>query len=133
MTGTAASTADYRKLLARAAPTAIHSEQENERALELLEELSGKPEPTPAERQLIELLAILIEDFEEKQYQLKPATPVEVLAELMEAHGLRQKDLVDIFRTPSIVSEILSENRALTTEHIRKLAARFQVSPAVFI
>jgi HTH-type transcriptional regulator / antitoxin HigA len=130
---TATATADYRKLLAQAAPTAIHSEQENERAIALLEELSCKAEPTPAQQQLVELLSILIQDFEEKHYQLKPANPLQVLTELMESHGLRQKDLVDVFRTPSIVSEVLRAKRALTTEHIRKLAEKFHVSPAVFI
>lgn len=130
---TVTATADYRKLLAQAAPTAIHSEQENEHAIALLEDLSSKPQLTTAEQQLVELLAILIEDFEDKQYLLKQSKPVEVLAELMEAHGLRQKDLVDVFSTPSIVSEVLNEKRTLTTEHIRKLAQKFRVSPAVFI
>jgi len=51
----------------------------------------------------------------------------------MDANRLKQKDLVDIFRTPSIVSEILNGKRQLTTEHIRKLARRFNVSPQVFL
>ncbi len=124
---------EYRELLADIAPRAIHTEAENERAIGKLEELSSKENPSVPERQLIELLAVLIEDFEEKHYQLKPARPVEVLVALMEAHGLRQKDLVDVFRTPSIVSEVLSEKRSLTTNHIKKLAQKFHTSPAVFI
>jgi HTH-type transcriptional regulator/antitoxin HigA len=51
----------------------------------------------------------------------------------MLANNLRQKDLLDIFGTPSIVSEVLHEKRQLTTEHIRRLSRRFQVSPEVFI
>ncbi|MGH9499598.1 MAG: helix-turn-helix domain-containing protein [Terriglobales bacterium] len=47
--------------------------------------------------------------------------------------GLKQKDLLDIFVTPSIVSEVLSGKRNLTTEHIRKLSRRFQVSLELFI
>jgi HTH-type transcriptional regulator/antitoxin HigA len=70
------------------------------------------------------LLTVLIEDFEEKAYTLKPVRPVEVLRALMSANGLRQKDLLD-FGTPSIVSEVLREKRALTVEHMRRLSRRF--------
>jgi HTH-type transcriptional regulator/antitoxin HigA len=63
---------------------------------------------------------------------LKPATGIEALEELMEANGLRQKDLVSIFGTPSIISEVLNGKRRLTTEHIRKLSRRFHVSPELF-
>ena len=72
------------------------------------------------------------ENFEEKAYALKPAGPVEVLRELMQANELKQKDLLDIFGTPSIISEVLREKRSLTVEHIRKLSRRFHVSPEMF-
>ena len=85
-----------------------------------------------AEQRLAELLTLLIEDFEERHYALKPATPIAVLEELMAANELKQKDLLDIFGAPSIVSEVLSGKRKLTTEHIRNLARRFHVSPEVF-
>jgi len=50
----------------------------------------------------------------------------------MEVHQLRQKDLIDVFGTESIVSDVLHGKRDLTKEHIRRLSARFHVSPAVF-
>jgi HTH-type transcriptional regulator / antitoxin HigA len=130
MTGTAPA---YQKLLAETAPAVIHTEQENEAAIERLEQLTAKRRATAAERKLAELLAVLIEDFEEKHYQLKAATPAEVLQTLMEAHGLRQKDLAAELGTPSIVSEVLSGKRGLTVAHIQRLARRFHVSPEVFI
>jgi HTH-type transcriptional regulator/antitoxin HigA len=82
---------------------------------------------------MADLLTLLIEDFEEKHYTLKAASPVEVLNELMLANNLKQKDLVDVFGTPSIVSEVLHGKRQLITEHIRRLSRRFHVSPEVFI
>jgi HTH-type transcriptional regulator/antitoxin HigA len=124
---------EYAALLARTVPAVIHSEKENERCIAMLEALDLKTERlTAAERRLAELLTVLIEDFEEEAYTLKPARPVEVLRELMESNGLRQKDLLDIFSTPSIASEVLREKRGLTVEHIRKLSRRFHVSPEVF-
>jgi HTH-type transcriptional regulator / antitoxin HigA len=98
----------------------------------LLEGLDRKGSKlTSAEQRLAELLTLLIEDFEERHYALKPATPIAVLKELMAANELKQKDLLDIFGTPSIVSEVLSGKRRLTTEHIRKLSPRFHVSAEV--
>lgn len=129
---TATSRPEYVDLLARALPSVIHTEKENERYLAMLEELDGKSKLSPAEQRLGELLTLLIEDFEEKAYALKSATPIEILSELIEANGLKQKDLVDVFGTPSIVSEVLNGKRGLTVEHIKKLSRRFRVSPEVF-
>ncbi len=131
---TASVTQQYRLLLSEMAPCAIHSEAENERAIAHLEKLTSKVRVTQAEQQLIELLSILIGDFEEKHYAPKRRTkPSAVLQELMAANELRQKDLVDVFGSPSIVSEVLHGKRNLTVDHIRKLSRRFRVSPAVFI
>ncbi len=130
---TATAQPEYAALLARTLPAVIHSEKENERCIAMLEALDRKEEKlSAAERRLAELLTVLIEDFEEEAYALKSASPIEVLRELIDSNGLKQKDLLDIFGTPSIVSEVLREKRGLTVEHIRKLSQRFHVSPEVF-
>ena len=129
---TATSRPEYAELLARTLPSVIHSEKENERYLAMLEELDEKGKLTSAEQRLAELLTLLIENFEDKAYALKPAKPIDVLNELIEANSLRQKDLVDVFGTPSIISEVLNRKRGLTLEHIKKLSRRFHVSPEVF-
>jgi|SRR5580700_2413137 len=123
----------YATLLAKTLPAVIHSEKENERYTSLLDELDRKGSKlSTAEQRLADLLTLLIEDFEERHYALKPATPIAALEELMAANDLQQKDLLDIFSTPSIISEVLSGKRKLTTEHIRKLSRRFHVSPELF-
>ena len=124
---------EYAELLSKSLPAVIHGEPENERCIRLLEQLDAKERLTAAERRMAELLTLLIEDFEERHYALKPASPLEVLKELMAANHLRQKDLVNIFGTPSIASEVLNGRRKFTVEHIRKLSQRFAVSPEVFI
>jgi HTH-type transcriptional regulator / antitoxin HigA len=129
---TATARPEYAALLARALPAVVHSEKENERLIAMLQEFDAREKLSAAERSLAELLAVLIEKFEDEHYALKPARPVEVLRELMESNGLRQKDLLDVFGTRSIVSEVLAEKRSLTIEHIRRLSRRFRVSPEVF-
>jgi HTH-type transcriptional regulator/antitoxin HigA len=124
---------EYASLLLNSLPTVIRSEAENERHIAILAELDRKgSRMSAAERRMAELLTLLVEDFEEKHYQLKAAIPRDVLKELMLANDLKQKDLLDVFRTPSIVSEVLRGKRRLTTEHIRRLSRRFRVSPELF-
>lgn len=125
---------DYADLLAKTLPKVIETEEENEHYLNLLEGLDEREgHLTSAEERLASLLTLLVEDFEERHYQIRRATPIEALQELMAAHGLKQKDLVDIFATPSIASEVLAGKRKLTTDHIRKLGQRFGVSPELFL
>jgi HTH-type transcriptional regulator/antitoxin HigA len=122
----------YRELLAAALPRVIHTEAENERYVLALEALHDRGHLTLEEERLAELLTLLIEDFEGRHYQLKPAAPADVLRELMLANGLKQGDLADIFGTRSIASEVLSGKRDLSKKHIQKLSERFHVSPELF-
>ena len=124
---------DYAELLTKFPPKVIRSERENEKYVEILYNLDQRNKSlTTAEKELAKLLTLLIEDFEERQYQLGRAKPLEALQFLMDQHGLKQKDLAGVFGTASIVSEVLSGKRELNKEHIKRLSARFHVSPEVF-
>jgi HTH-type transcriptional regulator/antitoxin HigA len=123
----------YAELLAKVPPRVIHTEEENEDYTAALYELEqNHADLAPEERDLADLLTLLIEDFEEKHYQLPKAAPLEVVSFLMDQHGLKQKDLVDVFGTPSIVSEVLSGKRDLNKDHIARMSERFHVSPELF-
>jgi len=123
---------DYGALLKETQPEVIHSEQQNEKFIALLERLSALEKATPAQEKLIELLIVLVEKYESKYYPVPDAGPLDIIRHLMEQRGLRQKDLVDVFGTESIVSDVLNGKRDLSKDHIMKLSARFHVSPAVF-
>ena len=123
----------YERLLVRVLPKVIRSEEENERFIEELRQLEeSESDWGEAERELAELLTLLIENFEERNYALPKASPLAAVEFLMDQHGLKQKDLADVFGTPSIVSEVLNGKRELNKEHIRKLSGRFGVSPELF-
>ncbi|MFZ0477907.1 MAG: hypothetical protein WAL71_02070, partial [Terriglobales bacterium] len=67
---------EYAALLSTTLPAVIRSEAENERCIRALEELDRKGRRlSAAEKRLADLLTLLIEDFEEKHYALKPADP----------------------------------------------------------
>jgi len=113
-------------------PRVINGEHQNRLYIERLERLTAKKSATPAEKKLVALLTVLIEDYEAKHDPVPDAEPASIIRHLMEAHSLRQKDLLDVFGTESIASEVLRGKRELTKQHIRRLSKKFNVSPAVF-
>src|SRR5437667_11228780 len=117
---------EYEALLRKVRPKVIRTEKENEAYTEILYDLDRRSRTlTSAEKELAELLTLLIEDFEQRQYQLPRAKPLDVIRFLMDQHGLKQNDLVEVFGTPSIVSEVLNGKRELNKNHIRRLSERF--------
>src|ERR1017187_1175627 len=80
--------ADYARLLRKIPPKVIRSERENEYYVEALYELDQRKSLSREERELADLLTLLIEDFEERKYSLPRATPTEMLAFLMDQHSL---------------------------------------------
>jgi HTH-type transcriptional regulator / antitoxin HigA len=113
-------------------PTPITSDRQHEEYLSVLNKLANKENPTREEEKYAEVLMTLIEAYEEEHHSVPDASPVEVLRALMDANDLRQKDLVPIFGSESIVSEVLHKKRDLNKAHIEKLSKRFRVSPAAF-
>lgn len=124
----------YGRLLSKALPTIIKTEEENDRALLLVEKLFAKGDDlTFEENALLELLVKLIADFEEKFYPLREATPQEVLIEIMDARGIKQKDLTEVFGSKSRASEAISGKREITKTQAKALAQFFNVSVELFI
>jgi len=123
---------EYVKLLAATLPHVIHTEEENARCIAALENLDSRAKPTSEEKRIAELLTLLIEDFEIKNYPLPPASPLDVVRHLMESNGLRQVDMMDVFGNASVASEVMSGKRDLAKAHIERLSRRFKVSPALF-
>jgi HTH-type transcriptional regulator/antitoxin HigA len=122
-------TREYARLLSDVLPHVIHSEGENEQYTVVLEQLLAKSDRSAEESRLVELLTLLIEDFEEQNYAFPAGAPRDVVRHLMESNGLRQVDLIDVFGTESTVSEVLNGKRDLAKSHIQKLSLRFNVSP----
>jgi HTH-type transcriptional regulator / antitoxin HigA len=66
--------AQYTRLLTGFSPVAIESVAEHGRALKAVAALMEKENRSPAETSLLKLLAVLIEDFEQKRYSMGDAT-----------------------------------------------------------
>ena len=125
----------YARLLAKALPAVIETEEQNERMLREVERLldKGQDNLSPEEETLFKLMTALIEDFEEQHYQLNAATPVTILQELMDARNLQPKDLWEVFGSKSLTSDVLNGNRDISKSKAKALAEFFHVSAELFI
>lgn len=124
----------YGRLLAKVLPVRIETEEENERLLLETEKLIDKGDHrTPEEETLLNLLVHLIQQFEHKFYHLGGAAPHEILRELMAARGLKQSDLLHIFRSKGIASEVVNGKRGISKTQAKALAEFFHVSAELFI
>ena len=80
-----------------------------------------------------DILALMIDDYEEKHYPIEAPDPIEAIKIRMEEMQLKQIDLVDEMGGKSRVSEVLNRKRKLTVEMIRNLTKRLNLSPALLI
>src|SRR5262249_7223962 len=104
-------TKKYARLLSRVLPVPIESEKEHVEAHRLVDSLISKPNCSPEELALLRLVGILIQQYETRGRDIPRAKPHEMLQFLMEENGLRQRDLLDIFGTRPIVSEVVRGKR----------------------
>ena len=81
----------------------------------------------------LDVVGVLIEQFEEGSLQLPKISPQKTLRFLMEQHGLRQADLRKELGSQGVVSEILNGKRKINARQAKALAGRFSVSPASFL
>lgn len=114
------------QLLSKYQPRIIKTEAENDKFLEIVEELLSRPNITPEEDTLLELFVKLIEDFEEKHYQLNTSTPHSRLLHLMQARGLSSADLVAILSSSEIV-DLMNGELEITQKQAEALASFFHV------
>jgi HTH-type transcriptional regulator / antitoxin HigA len=124
----------YARLLAATLPKRIETKAENKKYLALLEELLAKGDKrTIEERNLTQLFAVLISEFEQRCYKPANFTPHELLLSLMEENGLRQRDLLPIFGSRSLISAVINGKRAISKKHAKALAEHFRLRADAFL
>ncbi len=123
----------YGRLLGRALPHVIRTDEECERLTNELMRLDERVDSSPEEKELAELLTVLIDEYEERRYPVRKSTPQHTLQHLMEAHGLTQKDLWKVFGSKGITSEVFHGKRSISKSQAKKLATFFHVTADLFI
>jgi HTH-type transcriptional regulator/antitoxin HigA len=113
-------------------PKVIKTTVEHERALARIEELFMAKPDTPDGDEL-ELLLLLVETYEAKEYPIDLPNPIEAIRFRMEQGRLKQKDLIPIFGSKGKVSEVLNGKRELSLTMIRKLVSDLGIPAEVLL
>jgi HTH-type transcriptional regulator/antitoxin HigA len=110
----------------------IKTENDYNQALERLEIIfdaqSGSPEADE-----LEILSILIDQYENEHFAINLPDPIEAIKFRMEQMGYNQTDLAKIVGLKSRASEILNRKRKLTLEMIRNLNEKLHIPTDVLI
>lgn len=110
----------------------IKTDADYRAALKRLEEIFDAKLGTPESDEL-EILGLMVDDYENKHYPIEAPDPIEAIRIRMEEMQLKQVDLIPEIGGKSRVSEILNRKRRLTVDMIRKLTIRLNISVKVLI
>jgi len=110
----------------------IKTEEDYRSALSRLEIIFDAPIDTEDGNEA-EILSMLIENYENKYYQIEAPDPIEAIKIRMEEMNLKQKDLIGIIGGKSAVSEVLNKKKKLTVEMIRSLETKLHISASLLI
>jgi HTH-type transcriptional regulator/antitoxin HigA len=110
----------------------IKTEADYQKALKKLEEIFDAKIGTP-ESDEADILGLMIDEYERKQYPIEIPDPIEAIKIRMEEMQLKQSDLTDVLGGKNRVSEVLNRKRKLTIEMIRNLVKKLNLSPGLLI
>ena len=110
----------------------IKNEKEYQKALNRLEKIFNAKKGTK-EGDELELLALLIDKYEQEKYPIDLPDPIEAIKFRMEQLGYKQKDLALAIGLKSRVSEILNRKRKLTLDMIRKLSEELSIPTDILV
>ena len=85
--------------------------------------------PGTADGDRLDVLATLVEAYEQQHYPILPPDPVEAILYFMESRGLSRKDLEPYLGSRAKVSEVLNRKRQLSIEMIRRLHDGLGIRP----
>lgn len=104
----------------------IKTKSEYRAALERFEELFQAKGGTQQGDEA-DVLALLIEDYEDRNYVINAPTPIEAIKYRMEQQGLTNKDLARILGYKSRVTDIFKKNRKLNLNMVRNLHSKLHI------
>ena len=98
----------------------IKTKEEYKEYTKIIDGLIDCVEDSP-EEQVLELVSILVENYEAEHYPIEAPDPIEAIKLRALELGLKKKDLAIYFGSSSRVSEILNRKREMTFEMARKI------------
>ena len=106
-------------------------EDYNKASMRLMEIFHAKPNTSESDE--LDLLIVLIKDYDDKHYELPELDALEVIKYKMQEMGIKAKDLESIIGSKGHVSSILSGKREITLKMAQKLKDYFSIPAEVFL
>lgn len=110
----------------------IRNDEDHAAALAEIERLWGAAPGTP-ESDALDVLATLVDCYEDERFPLPDADPVEVIEAYMANNDLGRMDLARVLGSQSRASEILAHRRRLSIEHIRRIHSAWKIPAELLI
>ena len=110
----------------------LQSDQDYQKALLEVERLWDAPANSP-ESDIINIITLLIEDYEKRVRPIEAPDPIEFIQQVMEDRGLTRKDMESIIGPRGRVSDILTKKRPLTLDMIRRLSEKMQLPTDILV
>jgi HTH-type transcriptional regulator / antitoxin HigA len=117
-------------------PQALTDDIHCNNTLEMIDRLMAAGKLTKGQDLYLRTLLQLVEAYEAERHAIETSDlgGLDSLKHLLNENGMNASDLARLLGAhPSMGSKILRGERALTVDHLRKLSARFKVSPQLFI
>jgi HTH-type transcriptional regulator/antitoxin HigA len=123
-----------RKALDFTRPHVLRDEDEYELALEEIDGLLDvDPAPGTERYERLEFLSVLVEDFEERNYPMEPASPQAAVDFMLEQKGMQRIDLEELMGGRSRVSEFFSGKRDLSKAQVEALHRQLGISSDILL
>lgn len=112
----------------------IRTEDDYDWALaEVTRYFENQPEPGTPDADRFDLLADLIEAWEDKHWPIDAPDPVQAISQTLAMRGLKQSDLANMLGSRPRASEVLNRQRPLTLAMIQKISAKLNISADILI
>jgi HTH-type transcriptional regulator/antitoxin HigA len=123
----------YLELIKKFPLRRLHSAEELAQAIAIIDSLIVRGNLDSGEQDYLDVLADLVEKYEDDEPPMPPVSEAEMLRHLIEARGITQTKLAqDIGIPDSTISEVLASKREFTRAQVGRVAKYFSVSPLVF-
>ncbi len=110
----------------------LKTEAEYNTAIKRTIEIFHAEEGTPESDEL-DILLLLVKDYEDRHYPISAPDPIEVIKLKLEEKGLKQKDLESIIGSKGYVSQVLSGKKELTLKMVKGLHLYLGISADIFL
>lgn len=126
-------TITYRKLISLHPLKQIKTAKEYKKAIMFYEELIDNYNESDELNEYLDVFAMLIDNYENENYPIEDADPIDIIKFLMKEKNIKQSELAKAFGSQSIVSDVINRKRGLTLKYIYNMADFFSVKPQIFV